>query len=95
VRAACPVAGPIKGVQDIPSGVRFAVAEDAPLDAVLAHMRCHFAWARTRGFAQLPGCPIYIKGISIQAGADGHSVEVTAGDKATIADLQRRSRQES
>jgi hypothetical protein len=94
VRAACPVAGPIQRVENLPAGVRFVLADGAPTDAVVAHMRCHFAWARTRGFDQLPGCPIYIKGIAIQATADGRAIEVTAADKATVAELQRRSHQE-
>jgi hypothetical protein len=94
VRAACPVAGPIAKIEDIATGVRFVLSDGAPTDAVLAHMRCHFAWARTRGFEKLPGCPIYIKGIAIKASSDGRSIEVTAGDKATIGDLQRRSHAE-
>src|SRR6266540_1637450 len=51
--------------RDIAGGVRFVLAEGAPTEAVVAHMRCHFAWARSRGFVQMPGCPIYLKGISI------------------------------
>src|SRR5205823_4680727 len=37
VRAACPVAGPIQRVEEIPGGVRYVIAADAPVDAVVAH----------------------------------------------------------
>jgi hypothetical protein len=94
VRAACPVGGPVTRVDDLPDGVRFVLADNAPIDAVVAHMKCHFAWARTRGFADLPGCPVYIKGIEIRLSADGKSVEVTARDRAVAAELKRRSHEE-
>ena len=95
VRAACPVAGPIARVEELPNGVRFVLVDNAPLKAVVGHMRCHLAWARARGFENTLGCPVYIKGIEIQATADGKAIEITAKDKPIVAELKKRSREEA
>jgi hypothetical protein len=94
VRAACPVAGPIARVEDIDHGVRLVLVDGAPVADVVAHMRCHFAFARTRGFEKMEGCPMYVKGIAIMGSADGRAIEVTSRDDATVSELRRRSHEE-
>ena len=91
-RAACPFTGPIARVEDIDGGVRFVLAGDsAKVDSVIAQMRCHFAWARARGFTELPDCPIYIKGIDINRSVDGHGIDITAHDREVTTLLRQRT----
>jgi hypothetical protein len=89
-RGACPVMGPLAAVHDVPDGVQLRPVDDARLAEVLAHMRCHLAYARTRGFATAPDCPLYMKGVEIQLGADGRSIELTAKEPQVIEELRRR-----
>ena len=95
VRSACPVGGPVARVEDLRNGVRLVLADNAPVGAVLAHMRCHLAWARTRGFEKLPGCPVYVKGIDIHASSDGKSIEITSTDSSVVHLIQQRSHEEN
>ena len=45
-RAACPLLGPVASIEDRADGVRFVLAPGAPVAAIVAHMRCHLAFAR-------------------------------------------------
>jgi hypothetical protein len=94
VRAACPALGPIAFVENIRGGVRMHLQRDMPLDAVIAHMRCHLAYAREHGYLQVPDCPLYLRGVEIRPAADGSGVELIARDRDTIDELRRRARVE-
>jgi hypothetical protein len=94
IRAACPALGPVAAVEDIRGGVRLRLAPDMPLAAVLAHMRCHLAFAREHGWQPAPDCPLYLKGVDIRRSADGSAIELIAGDKKTTDELRRRAREE-
>jgi hypothetical protein len=91
VRAACPVLGPIASVEDLADGVRLHLAEGAPVLAVAAHMRCHFAYARARGFERVADCPLYVKGIEIRPTSDGRAIDLTSADDAAVRELRRRA----
>jgi hypothetical protein len=91
-RAACPLLGPVAAVEDLPDGVRFVYAAGAPVDAVAAHMRCHLAFARARGFGDGADCPLYLRGIAIALAGGGNAIEVTSRDSATARELQVRAR---
>ena len=86
-RAACPLLGPANTVQDIPGGVRVFLAGGARVEAILEHMRCHLAYARTRGFEEVADCPLYVRGVDIARGPGEGSIDiVSAGNNAKVAD---------
>ena len=74
-RAACPLLSSVVGIEDIPRGVRVRMARGVRVDAVVAHMRCHYAYARARGFADAVSCPLYIRDIDIRASDNKAAVE--------------------
>jgi hypothetical protein len=94
-RAACPLLGPAVGVDDIDGGVRVRMKEGTRVDAVVAHMRCHYAFARARAFAETASCPLYVRGIEIKKGLDPMSVEITTTDRGQVGEIRRRSREEA
>jgi hypothetical protein len=94
IRAACPALGPIAAVEDIRGGVRLRLAPNMPIEAVLAHMRCHLAFAREHGWQPAPDCPLYLKGVDIRRSADGAAIELIARDGKTTDELRRRARAE-
>ena len=95
VRAACPLLGPVTRIEDTGGGVRLYFAPGVPIEAVAAHMRCHLAHARTRGYRQNADCPLYTRGVRIQAYPSAGVVEVLGEDKATIREVRRRAREEA
>jgi hypothetical protein len=92
MRAACPMLGPIAALEDRADGVHFVFAAGAPIEAIVAHMRCHLAFARARGFTDAGDCPLYMRGVEIATSADGHGVDVTSRDRSIVGDIQLRSR---
>jgi hypothetical protein len=92
VRAACPMLGPVRAIEDLPDGVRIHFRDDEAVGPVLAHMRCHLAFARARAFAGVADCPLYLRGVTIAASADGRAIDVRADDAATARAVQRGSR---
>jgi hypothetical protein len=94
-RAACPLLGPVTSIDDIGGGVRVSFAPGTRVDAVVAHMRCHFAYAQAQGFAEAAACPLYVRGIDIRRGSDALSVEIVSKDPGTTAEIRARSREEA
>jgi hypothetical protein len=94
-RAACPLLGPVVQIGDVEGGVRVRFAEGTRVDAVLAHMRCHFAYAQARGFGKASGCPLYIRGITINRTNDPHAIEIVGPNPKVTADIRRLSRAEA
>jgi len=92
MRAACPVLGPIASIDDRADGVHIAFAAGAPVEALVAHMRCHLAFARTRAFSDVGDCPLYMRGVEIASSGDGHGVDVTSRDADVAREIQLRSR---
>lgn len=95
-RAACPLLAPATTVADIPRGVRVRFAEGAHVDAILAHMRCHQAYSRTRGFAEVTGCPLYVRGIDIVHGPEAWTIDIVSvgNDAKVTAEVRARAREE-
>jgi hypothetical protein len=94
LRAACPVLGPIKAIRDIPGGVRFELADPDRLDGLLALMRCHLAYARSRGFEPVAAaCPLYIPEIQIRAASDRGAVEIVGPTDRLAGEIRHRSRE--
>lgn len=94
-RAACPLLGPVTEIVDVPGGVRTRFAEGTHLDAVVAHMRCHLAYAQSRGFDTGSGCPLYIRGVEIRTTSDPRAIEIVGPNAAVVAEIRNRSREEA
>ena len=94
-RAACPLLGPVAKIDDIPGGIRATFAPGTRIDAIVAHMRCHYAYAQARGFAEVASCPLYIRGIEIRQGPDPLAIEIVAKEATIIAQIRARSREEA
>jgi hypothetical protein len=93
-RAACPLIGPVTRIDDISRGVRVTFAPGTRVDAVVAHMRCHYAYARARAFDARVSCPLYMPGIRIRQ-AGPLAVEILADDDKRVDELRGRSREEA
>jgi hypothetical protein len=93
-RAACPLLGPVTTIEDLPRGVRVTFAPGTRVDAVVEHMRCHYAYARARAFDARVTCPLYMPGISIRR-AGALAVDLAAPDEAHVAELRAGSREEA
>jgi hypothetical protein len=94
-RAACPVLGPLSGIEDIDGGVRVRLADANALDQTIALMRCHLAYARARAFAVVADCPLYMRGVEIRRTADGGAIELVGGTGDLQDELRRRVREEA
>ena len=94
-RAACPFLGPVVEIVDVPGGVEVRFAKGARVDAILAQMQCHFAYARARAFKEVASCPLYIRGIEIRAGATPLAIDVVSSDARVAREVRARSRQEA
>jgi hypothetical protein len=93
-RAACPLLGPVTKIDDVTRGVRVNFAQGARVDAIVEHMRCHYAYARSHAFDERVSCPLYMPGITIRRSGD-LAVEILAPDKAHVEELRSRSREEA
>jgi hypothetical protein len=94
-RAACPLLRPVTRIDDLGDGVRVTFASGTPIDAVFAHMRCHYAYARTRAFDDAASCPLYIRGIEIKRAKDPLAIDITTKDWQRVHDLQAHTREEA
>ena len=94
-RAACPLLGPVVGITDVDGGVRIQFKEGARVDAVIAHMRCHYAFARARAFEPSASCPLYVRGIEIRRALAPTAVEIVSTDPKVIREIRQRSREEA
>jgi hypothetical protein len=91
-RAACPILGPAVGWKAIDRGVEVTFPERVPVAAVIAHMRCHQAFARAHGYTG--ACPLYMKGLHIAPSAAGHAVLLTVDALGDAAALRKRAKEE-
>ena len=91
-REVCPLLGPIIAIEDIAGGVRFHFEDGVPVAALVAHMRCHLAFARTRGYDESTTCSLYMKGVRVEAAPDGRAVDLTADEKGTITAIRANAR---
>jgi hypothetical protein len=93
-RAACPLLLHVEDLVDVPGGVRLRFASEVNVGAVVAHMRCHLAYARTRGF-EVPTCPLYVKGTRVERVLDSRVVDVLGSDRAAADEIRHRAREEA
>ncbi len=88
-RAVCPILGNVVASQPTPSGATLTLAKDVNVAAAAAHVRCHLAYARTKGHKGMPGCPLYLKGV--QSKTNGNTIDLTISDAEQVKELQRRA----
>lgn len=93
-RAACPLLGPAQEIHEIEGGVSIRMAPGVRVDAVVAHMKCHLAYARAHGYQEATSCPLYLPGLAVKRGADPTTVEITVADKWRVAELRRHAYEE-
>ena len=94
-RAACPLLGPVARMTNVQNGVSVTFATGTQVDAVLAQMRCHFAFAQARGFGAASSCPLYMKGIDIRRGSGPMTIEIIAQEPKLAQEIQARARAEA
>jgi len=94
-RASCPMLGPVRYIEDIPYGVRVGFTAQTKVDAVAAHMRCHFAYAQAYGFDTVESCPLYVKGLAIRVSKDGKAIELTSREPRMEDAIRTRTREEA
>lgn len=88
-RSVCPLLGQVAAADNLPDGVRITVAEGVNQEALVAHTRCHLAFAATQGFEGMDACPLYVKGVALEA-ADGVLLLKTE-DPAALRAVQART----
>ena len=91
LRTACPVVAPhVDRIQERVEGVTLHLKPGAPAKALVAQMRCHFAFAEATRFDRVP-CPLYIKGVKIELrGSD--EIDVFSSDPEVAAQVRRQAR---
>lgn len=89
-RATCPFFGPIHEVQPIDDGVRLVLDEGTPTAELVAHIRCHLAYARAQGW-EIPSCPLMVRGVDATLLPDGRSIELRSTERRVVRELQKRS----
>jgi hypothetical protein len=90
VRRSCPlIRAKVERVEESPRGVRLHLFPAADGAEVLREMRCHLAYARTLAFKDVPPCPLYARGVTVELDAAAHVIEVR-GDGAPGAEHVRR-----
>ena len=94
-RAACPFLGPVVRIDDVEGGVRVTFKPGTRVDAIVAQMRCHYAFARARAFAETATCPLYLRGIEIRQASDPNAVDIVSRDRGAAAEIRVRSREEA
>jgi hypothetical protein len=96
LRASCPVLGPVTDIRDVPGGVRIELSEGSDREGLLALMRCHLAYAQSRGFGPVAAaCPLYIRGIEIRAAGQGTGIEIIGATEGLASEIRGRSRETS
>lgn len=88
-RGVCPLIGQVAGVENVADGVQITIADRANREAIVAHARCHLAFAATHGFEGMPTCPLYVKGVSIQD-QDG-KLRLRVDESEDVGAVQRRT----
>jgi len=89
-RVVCPLLGQVDHLEDVSGGVRLQLGEGVNVNAAVAHMLCHQAFARTRGSAGMDECPLYLPGVRVERIGRSRSVELT--DPEDVDELRRRAR---
>lgn len=93
-RAGCPLLLGVETLIDVPGGVRVEFDRDSDVGRIVAHVRCHLAYERTRGF-ETPLCPLYLRGVHVERMLDSRVVDILAADPQTVTEVRQRAREQS
>jgi len=88
-RSWCPLLGPVAATENTPKGVRITVREGTDVDALIARVRCHLAYADTQGREGMDRCPLYVPGVRVERSGP-NSIELSTKGKASVRELQER-----
>lgn len=88
-RSWCPLLGPVVAVENTPNGVRISVRDGTDMEAMVARIRCHVAYANTQGREGMDRCPLYVRGAQVRQSGPA-SIELSAPNKASVLELQQR-----
>ena len=88
-RAVCPLLGQIDDATNVSDGVAITPSPSVNREALVAHMRCHLAYAATAGFEGMDSCPLYVKGVTLED--DGSKLVLHAADAASVKAVQSRT----
>ena len=91
-RVACPLLGHVEAVEDVFDGVRVRLDESIDMNAAVAHMRCHVAFARVRARVGMDDCPLYLRGVHVERVGNSRSVDLIVADRHDLDDLRDRAR---
>ncbi len=91
IRVVCPLIGQVDAVEDVSTGVRVRLAEGIDVDAAIAHMRCHLAFAGTQGRVGMDTCPLYLRGIRVERVAQSRSIDLVPGNPDDLEALRLRT----
>jgi hypothetical protein len=89
-RESCHLLGPVAEIRDIEGGLFLRFADGVDTQAIAAHLRCHYAWARKQGWDHAGGCPLDIAGVRFQV--VGPAILALSEDPRTVAEIRRRAR---
>ncbi len=91
IRVACPLLGQVDGLEDISNGVRVRLSEGTDPDAAITHMRCHLAFARSRGRVGMQECPLYLQGVRVEPVEGSRSIDLVSDNPDDLEALRRRT----
>jgi hypothetical protein len=89
-RKECPVMDTLSSVDKADNGAVLHFQEKVNKKAALAHVRCHIAFAATQGHKGMDACPLYVKGVKVQAMPNG-DITLSVDDAKLVPTLQQRS----
>ncbi len=90
VRHMCPLIGTVKAVEEVEGGARLILKEKVDVNGVYAHSKCHNRYGAVHGFKEMPNCPLYLKGISIEKKGK-NTIEIRSKDGSDTEEIRRRS----
>ena len=91
-RVLCPLLGQLDSVENIPSGSRIRFADGVDVDAAVAHMRCHIAFARSHSRVGMDNCPLYLEVVRVSRVGPGSEADFLVVGTNELKVLRERMR---
>lgn len=88
-RASCPLLLGLLQVEDVDGGSRLTFAEGVDIEPVVAHIRCHIAFAAAQGREGIDHCALYVPGAQVTV--EGNVVVLVTDQRDQVEDLRRRA----
>jgi hypothetical protein len=94
-RAACPLLSGVDQMVDVPGGVRIRFDHSVDVASIVSHMRCHLAYARTRGYEVVADCPLYVRGVHVERVGETRVIDILADSRLAVRNVRLRAREEA